>query len=77
MITAYLMVIASGDIEKQTKVAEKLLKKKEVLDVSVLYGEYDIIVKIKVKNMSDLQKFVMNLRKEKGVERTNTMVAIN
>lgn len=77
MITAYLMVIASEDIEKQTKIASKLLKKKEVLDVSILYGEYDIIVKIEVPTMGDLQKFVVSLRKEKGIERTNTMVAIS
>lgn len=76
MVVAYLMVVSSNDIDKQFKIAADMMKKKGIVDVSVLYGEYDMIIKIDVPTMSELQNFVVDLKKQKGIERTNTMIAI-
>lgn len=75
MVKAYvLMVVRPGT---ETKVADTLNKIKEVKDVSVVYGEYDIICKLMVASMDDLQAFIAKkFRGIKDVERTSTMVAL-
>lgn len=75
MITAYLaMLVKPGE---ESTVADKLMKLPEVKDVDIVYGEYDIIAKIKVKDMEALQKFLITkIRKIDEIDRTSTMIAI-
>ena len=62
----------------EANVAEKIKNLKGVIDVSELYGEYDIIAKIQKKDMEDLQKFLTTeLRSINGVEQSSTMIATN
>ncbi len=74
MITAFLLLVTRGG--KETIIAEKLLKEKIVLESHIVYGEYDIIAKVKARNMKELQEFVISLRKNKNIERTITMVGV-
>lgn len=74
MVTAYIMVEVESGTENE--VAKALKKKTGVKDVGVVYGEYDIVLKVEVKSMEDLQTFVLSLRKERGVRRTTTMIAV-
>ena len=75
MVKAYvLMVVKPGS---ETKVADSLNKFKEVKDISVVYGEYDIVCKLMLASMDDLQTFIAKkLRGIKEVQRTSTMVAL-
>ncbi|MCD6404139.1 MAG: Lrp/AsnC ligand binding domain-containing protein [Nanoarchaeota archaeon] len=75
MVVAYiLMVVEPGS---ESKVAAQLLKKSEVKDAAVVYGEYDIICKVEVDSMEALQNFVISLRKgNKAIRRTTTMIAV-
>jgi len=69
-----LMVVRPGT---ETKVADRLNKMKEVKDVAVVYGEYDLVCKLMIASMDDLQNFIAkNIRGIKDVERTSTMVAL-
>lgn len=74
MVSAYVLIVVKPGTE--SKIAEKMVGMKEVKDVSVVYGEYDIIAKIEVENMDKLQEFVINLRKNTDIERTSTMIAV-
>ena len=74
MVSAYVLIVVKPGTE--SKIAEKMVGMKEVKDVSVVYGEYDIIAKIEVENMDKLQEFVINLRKNTDIERTPTMIAV-
>jgi len=76
MINAYiLMVVESGAKEK---VEKELRKDEAVKDINIVYGEYDIILKIQVPEMQDLQKFIIKkIRNIKEVERTSTMICLN
>jgi len=75
MVTAYLLInVASGT---ETTVANALLKLREVKDVSVVYGEYDLILKIELKTMESLQEFILNkIRTISDIKRTSTMIAV-
>lgn len=75
MVVAYvLLIVKPGD---ESNVAEKLKKKKEVKDVSVVYGEYDIIAKVEMPNMEGLQNFLIKeIRAMDEIERTSTMISL-
>ncbi|RLF75802.1 Lrp/AsnC family transcriptional regulator, partial [Thermococci archaeon] len=52
MVTAFiLMVTAAG---KEREVMEKLLTYPEVKEAYVVYGEYDLIVKVETETLKDL-----------------------
>ncbi len=73
MVTAYLLVNTKPGAE--TKVASDLVTKKEVKDMSIVYGAYDIILKIELKDMSVLQEFVLSMRKNNDIEHTSTLIS--
>lgn len=75
MTKAYVFITLKKGGE--TNVADVLKKMKVVTDVSMLYGEYDIIAKVETKNMEELQKFLTKeLRSIVEVDRTSTMITV-
>lgn len=73
MVIAYLLVNTKPGAE--TKVAESLVSKKEVKDINIVYGAFDIILKVEVKDMAALQDFVLVMRKNTEVEHTSTLIS--
>lgn len=71
MITAYVFVIMKSGIKVPK---DKFLKLEGVKEVAEVYGKYDLIIKVMLSKLTDLQKFILNLRKIKGVEKTITMI---
>ncbi len=72
-VVAYLLINAKPGSE--VKVAEEYINKKEVKEATVVYGVYDIIMKIEVKTMTELENFILNLRKNKDIEQTSTLIS--
>ena len=57
-------------------VTSKFLYSKNIKEVFGVTGEYDVLVKLKFKDVEEFNGFVINFRKEmKGVQSTLTMVA--
>jgi DNA-binding Lrp family transcriptional regulator len=72
MVTAFILIVVKPGTEES--VAEKLGKLEEIKDIGIVYGEYDIIAKVQVPTMEDLQNFVIRIRKNPDIERTSTMI---
>jgi anthranilate phosphoribosyltransferase len=73
MVSAFVLlkVKRGGEIN----ISETLNRFKEIQDVSLLYGEYDAILKVETKTMEDLQEFlVKRLRRVDGVDKTSTLI---
>jgi DNA-binding Lrp family transcriptional regulator len=76
MIKAYILIVVQSGGEG--KVKEALEKAEQVKDISIVYGEYDLIMKVEVPEMQDLQEFIIkNIRAIKEVDRTSTMICLN
>jgi len=68
------MVTAAG---KEREVMEKLLTYPEVKEAYVVYGEYDLIVKVETDTLKDLDHFITErIRKMPEIQMTSTMIAI-
>lgn len=62
---------------KEMEVYDKISKIKYVVEIHPLFGEYDLIVKIDVKDFSELGKIVIEkLRTIEGVIDTKTLTGI-
>ena len=77
-IAAYIFVnVDYSKIDSQEDVAKEIKKLPNVLDVSIVSGEIDIIVKIRAKDVDDLgESVIKKLRTIKGIAKTITAVAM-
>lgn len=75
-VVAYvLMTVPSKDIEE---VVEDLKAFPEVLEVSVIYGESDIVAKIAVENTRELDRLVMEkIHSLEAIESTRTFITVS
>ena len=74
MVTAYVLIATT--IGEEKTVAEELEKLKEVELADILYGEWDIILRVNVKDLTELDTFLTKkIRKLKNVKLTSTLIA--
>ena len=72
MIKAYILtVMEPGDTDKIIKEMRKI---ENVEKISVVAGEYDIVVRVLVEDLESLLKVTNKLQMIKGVRKTTTQV---
>lgn len=76
MTVTYLL--PSGKKISQTELAKAISRLPEVEETHIVTGGTDIIIKVRVKDMDDLNNFVINkLRSLDGVENTQTIITLS
>lgn len=75
MISAYvLMRVKPGMDRTVLNVAKRLA---QVKATETLYGEYDMLIRVEVETLDDLDSFIFDtIRNIKGVESSTTLIAI-
>jgi DNA-binding Lrp family transcriptional regulator len=69
----YILIITKYGVKKE--VSEKLLNFKEIENIHELYGQYDIILKLKAETMEKLEDFIQNnIRTIPEIDSTETLV---
>ena len=73
MLTAYVLIkVAAG---AEARVFETLTKIEGVEEVNVVYGEYDIIVKVNARSMDELRNIVTKqIRGIRDIAKTETAI---
>jgi DNA-binding Lrp family transcriptional regulator len=75
MIRAYILLRIKPGMDRS--VLQAVEKLKQVKDMETVYGAYDMLMKIQVETMDDLDAFIFDIvRTIQGVERTTTLIAI-
>jgi DNA-binding Lrp family transcriptional regulator len=75
MNEAEVYMLINTKYGKKRKVAKKLAKFSQIESVHELYGQFDIIVKIKELDEKKLEDFIQNnIRSIRGIEDTETLV---
>lgn len=76
LITAYIMMKA--ELGSEEKVLVTIEKFPEVIETYVLYGVYDILVKVTVSDQEDLNRLVtQKIRGTQNIKNTITFIVIN
>lgn len=82
-LAAYVLVTVDYKALKEISLTQydltkKLLAEKEIESASMVTGGTDIILKMRVANVDELNKFItVKLRNFDGIERTQTMLVLN
>jgi hypothetical protein len=75
MVVAYVMM--KVEPKKMEEVFTKVQTFRQVIDATLIYGEYDVIVKIKEDSIEALNNFIFStLRTMPGVKETNTIMGL-
>lgn len=70
---AYILISLKHSDEKE--IQEKLQRHKEVIDVHILFGEWDLMTKVEVSSPEELGTFVMEkIRSLPDVKLTSTLI---
>lgn len=72
VVKAYVVAIVKRGTEHE--VAGKIRKMKEVTEVLVTYGLYDLVIRIEAKSLGHLDKIVTEIRRMEEIEQTSTLV---
>ena len=75
MLTAFVLIKVKPGMDRDVlKAVEEL---PEVKEVETVYGEYDMLLKISVGNMDELDSFIFDtVRRIRGVEGTTTLISM-
>ena len=72
-IKAYVMMKVSSGSERE--ICKKIIEFDEVMDVSIVYGEFDVIAKVRVEDLETLESFLSeNIRNIPSIVLTSTMI---
>jgi len=72
IVKAYVVATVKRGTEHD--VAQKIRKIKEVTEVLVTYGLYDVVVRIEAKSLGHLDKIVTDIRQMAEIKQTSTLV---
>jgi len=82
-VTAFVLIsveyiLPTGGRVRQEDIAREIKGLPEVEEVSVLTGGADMIAKVRVKDVAELNEFLINkLRTISGVDKTQTMIVLS
>ena len=82
-LSAYILVVVDYHALKESNLSQydltkKLLKENVVESAAMVTGGTDIILKIRVADIDELNQFItVNLRNVEGIEKTQTMLVLN
>ena len=72
MVNAYILInMRPGNSDKAIKEMRKI---ENVEKISVVAGEYDIVIRVHVKDLEDLLKVTNDIQMIDGVKKTTTQV---
>ena len=73
MVLAYVLVSTQDDDPRAT--ANEILEAEEVSSVHLIYGEWDLIARIKAKDLIHLREVALEkIKKASGVSKTTTLI---
>ena len=72
-IVAYLLLVVK--MGKEHDVAEKIKRIEDVVEALIVYGQWDILIRIETEDLGKLDYIVTQIRKIDGVEQTTTLIA--
>ena len=79
-LCSYIMASVNYSIKQkisQQEIARRILKLGLVETADIITGEYDLMIKVRTKNIHQLNKFITkDLRNVEGVDKTTTMLVL-
>ncbi|PIN98990.1 MAG: transcriptional regulator [Candidatus Diapherotrites archaeon CG10_big_fil_rev_8_21_14_0_10_31_34] len=78
-LCAYIMALIKHDSthKSQQEIAKKILKLSFVESIDIITGEFDLLIKVRAKNIPQLNKLITKeLRNIEGIDKTTTLFVL-
>jgi len=72
VVKAYVLFKVSSGSERE--ICENIMENNEVLDVTILYGEYDIIAKVNAQDSERIDSVIEKIQTIPSIILTSTMI---
>jgi len=72
-VVVYVLIVV--EIGKEHSVAKEIQKLSGVTETLVVYGEFDVVCRIEIKDLSVLDETVTRIRRIPGIIRTATLIS--
>ena len=73
-VVAYVLATVQTGLEYD--VVERVKRIEGVKEVTITYGMWDLVIKVEVENLGELDKVIFTIRNEEGVKRTTTLIGV-
>lgn len=73
-LVVYVMIMVEGG--KEQEVIEKAKVFPGVTEVKLVYGEYDIVARVELDDLSILEQTVTQIRRIPGITKTATLISM-
>ncbi|WP_202319028.1 Lrp/AsnC ligand binding domain-containing protein [Archaeoglobus neptunius] len=70
----YAYVLINTEVGDEEKIHEDMMRIEGIEEVHIVYGVYDIIGKIKAKDMDELKIILERIRRMSGLRSTLTLI---
>lgn len=72
------IVLVSSEAGKESELLERLRRIKNVKEAHIVYGVYDIVVKIEARGLDELRDVISRqIRRLEGVRSTITLIVVS
>ncbi|MFW9998121.1 MAG: Lrp/AsnC ligand binding domain-containing protein [Candidatus Odinarchaeota archaeon] len=78
-MTAIILVMLDRVKRVWDLTAQELLSRRDELEIAEMHriaGEYDVVIKLKTRNMETLEAILSKITTMKGVSRTHTLICL-
>ena len=73
MVVIYVLVVT--EVGKENEVSQELGKMKGVTEARTVYGEFDVVARVEVENLKEVDETITAIRKVPGIIRTVTLIS--
>ena len=65
------------DSSSTQQIYQDVKKMDKVKEVHMIYGDYDLIIKVELDNLQEMTSFMMQMRKEFAVKKSSTLITLS
>jgi len=73
-VIAYVLVTTKAG--REYNVYDEIKKIEGVVDISITYGAWDLVIKVQVNSLPELDRVISLIRHVKDVEMTTTLIGV-
>ncbi|WP_457557049.1 Lrp/AsnC ligand binding domain-containing protein [Candidatus Harpocratesius sp.] len=74
-VVAFILLVTDSSATQQ--IFQDVKKIDKVKEVHMIYGDYDLIIKVELSNLQEMTAFMMQLRKDFAIKKSSTLITLS
>ncbi|MCF2140771.1 MAG: Lrp/AsnC ligand binding domain-containing protein [Candidatus Lokiarchaeota archaeon] len=74
-VVAFILLVTDSSATQQ--IFQDVKKIDKVKEVHMIYGDYDLIIKVELNNLQEMTAFMMQLRKDFAIKKSSTLITLS